>query len=129
MTILRTSTDTETTVTDGSKKDFPKAPFVVVAKDTFFTRAFSGVFNGREHWILLTADSYEEAEIVADNLSARDEMRRVRIVTNGDGLKSARRAYSVKSKADAAVWYEKGSQARIVAEAKARRAADNKASR
>jgi len=88
-----------------SASEIPKAPFYVLANDEFMSGW--GPAEGKTNTIILPADSYEEAEIIADNAKARSEMKRVRIVSNKPKLQG-HVIYSLMNRREAARWYTRG---------------------
>uniref|UniRef100_A0A6M3K9G2 Uncharacterized protein n=1 Tax=viral metagenome TaxID=1070528 RepID=A0A6M3K9G2_9ZZZZ len=89
-----------------SRKEIPNAPFYVLSNDKFMSGW--GAAEGKTNTIILPCDSWQEAEIVADNAKGRSDQKNVRIVINKPRLQS-HVVYSLLTKEGAARWYERGS--------------------
>jgi hypothetical protein len=88
------------------RSDIPDAPLYVLANDSFMSGW--GMAEGLTNTVVLACESYEEAEVVADNARARSDMRRVRIVGEKPRLRRGV-LYSFMSRDDADRWYRPGS--------------------
>ncbi|MDX5808280.1 hypothetical protein [Bacillus cereus group sp. BfR-BA-02730] len=77
-----------------------------------------GDSEGKINKVIFECDSYEEAEVVADNAKNRDEMKYVNIVSNKPSYKESKYFVQVKTKETPGVlrsWYKPGFFAEQVA--------------
>jgi len=88
-----------------SASEIPNAEFYVLAKDTFLSGW--GLSKGKANIVILPASSYEEAEIIVENMGKRSDMSYVRINTRKPRLQP-HNTYSLFSREDAERWYTKG---------------------
>lgn len=90
-----------------SAADVPKTPFYVRAKDRFMSGW--GKSAGKDNWVLLPCESYEEAQVVLENTRARSEMVDARIVCHIPRLVTRRDVtVSLFNREEADRWYTPG---------------------
>lgn len=87
--------------------EVPKAPYYVRALDRFMSGW--GKSHGKDNWVLLPCESYEEAEVVLANTKARSDMDQARIVCNIPRLVTRRDVtVSLFDREEANRWYTPG---------------------
>lgn len=89
----------------GRISEVPYAPYYVIGHDTFMSGW--GEAAGKQNWVILPAETYEEAERVRRNAKSRTDQRRVKIITRQQlqRMRMGARHWSLMTKSDAGRWY------------------------
>ena len=88
-----------------TRKDIPDAPCYVLCNDSFMSGW--GQATRMTNTCILPCESWEEAEIVAQNARNRADQKRVRIVGDKPRMRS-HILYSLFNREDASRWYKQG---------------------
>jgi len=88
------------------RSEIPKAPYYVIAKDNFMSGW--GYAEGKENKLIFPVSSYEEAEIVRDNLENRSEMSKIHIRSTKPIVSQEHILWQLLGKETSPNWYKKG---------------------